>query len=99
MSADVPPDATSHVAAMVRHAAEAGQREVLVLRYPAALCNDHGCAINNLAADWPDSLEGFAKRGHSWFKEHLEPLGFTVRAQILNYPDGVPGEVGIFLRW
>ena len=99
MSAEVPPDAASRVAAMVRRAAEAGQREVLVLRFPATFCNDHGRAINNLAPDWPDSLEGEAKRARAWFEEHLAPLGFKVRAQILNYPDGIPGEVGIFLRW
>lgn len=99
MSAEVPPDAASRVAAMVRHAAEAGQREVLVLRFPAMFCNDHGRAINNFDPNWPDSLEGEAKRARAWFEAHLAPLGFKVRAQILNYPDGVPGEVGIFLRW
>ena len=99
MSAEVPPDAASRVMAMVRRAAEAGQREALALRFPAAFCNDHGRAINNFDPNWPDSLEGFAKRAHAWYKEHLEPLGFKARAQILNYPDGIPGEVGIFLRW
>jgi hypothetical protein len=99
MSAEVPPDAAKRVMAVVRSAAEAGQREVLGPRFPAAFCNDHGRAINNLDPNWPDSLEGEAKRAYVWFKEHLEPLGFKVRAQILNYPDGIPGEVGIFLRW
>jgi hypothetical protein len=99
MREEVPPDAASRVTAMVRRAAEAGQREVLALRFPAMFCNDHGRAINNLDPDWPGSLEGEAKRAYAWFKEHLEPLGFKVRAQILNYPDGIPGEVGIFLRW
>jgi hypothetical protein len=99
MSQDVRPDAAERVMAVVRRAAEAGQREVLALRFPATFCNDHGRAINNLDPNWPDSLEGFAKRAHAWYMEHLEPLGFKVRAQILNYPDGIPGEVGIFLRW
>lgn len=99
MSQNVRPDAAERVMAVVRRAAEAGQREVLAIRFPATFCNDHGRAINNLDPNWPDSLEGFAKRGHAWFKEHLEPLGFKVRAQILTYPDGIPGEVGIYLRW
>jgi hypothetical protein len=99
MSQNVRPDAAERVMAVVKRAAEAGQREVLALRFPATFCNDHGRAINNLDPNWPDSLEGFAKRAHTWYKEHLEPLGFKVRAQILSYPDGIPGEVGIFLRW
>lgn len=99
MNREVKPDAAERVMAVVKHAAEAGEREVLVLRFPSSFCNDHGRAINNFDPEWPGSLEGFAKRGYTWFKENLEPLGFKLRAQILNYPDGMPGEVGIFLRW
>jgi hypothetical protein len=34
-----------------------------------------------------------------FFEAELKPLGFKSRAQILNYPDGRPGDVGIFLAW
>jgi hypothetical protein len=99
MSQDVRPDAAERVAAAVRHAAESGQREVLIMRFPATFCNDRGRAINNFDPEWPNSLEGFARRAHAWYKQNLEPLGYKSRAQVLNYPDGMPGEIGIYLSW
>jgi 16S rRNA U1498 N3-methylase RsmE len=94
-----PPDATQHVNAAVRHAAELGVHEIQILTFPANYCNDKGRRINNLEADWPESLEGFAKRAYAYYVQELQPLGYKVRAQVLDYPDGMPGEVGIFLSW
>src|SRR6516225_9531627 len=80
-----------------KRAAEQGLRETQVLTFPASYCNDQGRRINNAEPDWPDSLEGFAKKAHAFFEAELKPLGFHARAQILNYPDGRLGDVGLFL--
>ena len=42
---------------------------------------------------------GFAKRAYDYFKRELEPRGFQMRAEILNWPGGMPGDVGFFLQW
>ena len=70
-----------------------------IVTFPASYCNDQGRRINNAEPDWPDSLEGFAKKAHAFFEAELKPLGFRARAQILNYPDGRLGDVGLFLSW
>ena len=99
VSRDLHPEVRARVNAAVKRAAEQGLHEVQVLTFPASFCNDLGRRINNAEHDWPDSLEGFAKKAPDFFEAELKPLGFKSRAQILNYPDGRPGDVGIFLAW
>jgi excinuclease UvrABC nuclease subunit len=99
MSRDVHPQVKERVNAAVRRAAEQGLHEFEVMKFPAEYCNDKGRRINNAEPDWPSSLEGFAKRAYDFFVKELQPLGFKVRAQILNYPDGRLGDVGFFLSW
>src|SRR3954471_309856 len=64
MSRDLHPEAKARVNAAVRRAAEQGNRQILAVTFPAEYCNDRGRRINNLEADWPDSLEGFAKKAY-----------------------------------
>lgn len=99
MQRDVGPDAIERVNRLVRHAAEQGQREVMLFRFPAEYCKDHGRAINNFDPDWHTTLSGFALKAHEAYTHSLQPLGYRMRAQVLNYPDGNLGEVGIFLSW
>lgn len=99
MSRDVHPEVMNRVNAAVKRAAEQGLHEVQVVTFPASFCNDQGRRINNAEADWPVSLEGFAKKAHEFFEAELKPLGFKARAQVLNYPDGRLGDIGIFLSW
>jgi hypothetical protein len=99
MHRDVHAEAKDRVNNAVRRAAEQGLNQITVLSFPASYCNDRGRRINNLEADWPDSLEGFAKKAHEFFVAELRPLGFRLTAQILDYPDGMPGTVGLFLSW
>jgi hypothetical protein len=70
----------------------------VVMPFPSAFCTDGGRAINNYKAGWPDTLTGFTTRGHEFWRKELEPQGSKVRAQILDFRGGVPGDVGVFLR-
>ena len=99
MSRDVHPQVMDRLNAAIKRAAEQGLHEVQVLTFPASFCNDQGRRINNAEQDWPVSLEGFAKKAHEFFEAELKPLGFKSRAQVLNYPDGRLGDIGIFLAW
>jgi hypothetical protein len=99
MSREIHPEAVERVNAAVRRAAEQGNRQLLAITFPASYCNDKGRRINNLEADWPESLEGFAKKAYEFYMAELKPLGFKLNAQILDYPGGMPGNVGLYLTW
>jgi hypothetical protein len=99
LSRDVHPEVFERVSRVVKSAAERGEREVLLFRFPSAYCTDRGRTINNSEPDWPKSLTGFAKRAHEFWEKELQPQGYKLRAQIMDFPGGMPGDVGIFLGW
>ena len=99
MSREPPPDALKDLMRTVRQLAEQGETEMLALQFPANYLDDHGRKINNLEPDWPASLTGFAKRAYEFYERNLKPHGYKVRAQIMDYPGGMPGDVGIYLVW
>jgi hypothetical protein len=84
---------------LVNQAAERGEHEVQVYRFPSALCTDGGRAINNFEASWDATLDGLAKLAHEAWRDHLRPLGFGLQARVLEYPGGMPGDIGLFLTW
>ena len=99
MAEELVPDVFERASRMVKGAAERGEREVLAIRFPSEYCTDRGRGINNFEPNWPETLTGFAKRAHAFFLKELQPKGYKVRAQIMDFPGGMPGDVGIFLRW
>jgi hypothetical protein len=99
MSREIHPDAKNRINAAIRRAAEQGNRQLMALEFPASFCNDQGRRINNLEPDWPESLEGFAKKAYEYFIKELKPLGYKLTAQVLDYPGGMPGRVGLYLNW
>ena len=99
MAEEFPPDVFERASRMVKGAAERGEREVLALRFPSEYCTDGGRAINNFEPDWPETLTGFANRAYEFWQKELEPQGYKLRAQIMDFPGGMPGDVGMFLRW
>jgi hypothetical protein len=82
-----------------RHAAERGDTELLVLRFPGALCSDGGRAINVPELDWPTTLRGEAAETYLRFERELKPLGFHLIARVLDFPSGFIGDIGLFLHW
>jgi hypothetical protein len=99
MSRDIHPEAKTRINAAIQRAAQQGERQLLALKFPASYCNDQGRRINNMEPDWPSSLEGFAKKAYEYYMAELKPLGFKLTAQILDYPGGMPGDIGLYLRW
>jgi hypothetical protein len=99
MSREIHPQVKERVNAAVSRAARAGEKELMVVSFPASFCNDAGRRINNAEPDWPASLEGFAKVAYDYFERELKPLGFKVQARVLDYPGGMLGKVGLFLMW
>jgi NAD(P)H-hydrate repair Nnr-like enzyme with NAD(P)H-hydrate epimerase domain len=99
MTREIHPEVFERVAKVVRAAAERGEREVMAVRFPSTYCTDGGRALNNFEQGWHDTLTGFARRAYDFWQKELEPNGYKLRAQILDFPGGVPGDVGLFLRW
>jgi hypothetical protein len=83
----------------VRSAAEQGEHQILILRFPSAMCRDSGRAINNSLPGWEDTLIGVPQQLLQVWHEHLKPLGFRFSAEVLDYPDGMPGDIGLFCKW
>ena len=99
MKRKIGPEAIERFNAAVKKAAEQGQHEIMIGQFPASWCSDGGRRINNNLEDWPESLEGIAKQVYEYHVKNLAPLGYKMRVEVLNYPGGVPGDIGIFFRW
>jgi hypothetical protein len=83
----------------IHAAVENGRYEVEVLRFPADALTDGGRAVNNADPAWPQTLRGPAAEWYEAFQRSAEPNGFRMHARVVNFPDGKPGEVGLFLSW
>lgn len=87
---------------MLHHAqkaAENGQKQDLLLRFPNQLCIDGGRAINIGKPDWPATLRGEPAEIYLRWERDLKHSGFTLSAQVLEFPEGKPGDIGLFLVW
>ena len=82
-----------------RVAAENGEREIQLLRFPGQLCLDGGRAINVHETDWPTTLRGRPAEIYLRWERELKPQGFGLAARVMEFPDGVPGDVALFLIW
>jgi hypothetical protein len=86
-------------AAIIERAVSNGLTEVLVMRFPNSLCTDHGRAINQQEAGWEKTLTGLPKELYEFWNRQLRPLGYKIRFQIVDWPGGMPGDIGITLKW
>ena len=88
--------------ALLRHArqaAEKGEKECLLLRFPNAVCTDGGRAIDVAQETWPATLRGEAAEVYLRWERELKGQGFHLAARVLEYPGGMPGDIGLFLVW
>lgn len=82
-----------------KSAASQGVMEVELLRFPSELCTDEGRAINNGDADWPRTLVGVPAQLYEIWAQNLKDRGFHLRAYVVDFPEGKPGDIGMFLSW
>ena len=83
-----------------RKAAQHGEKQHLLLRFPSDLCTDGARAINNPPNEsWPQTLRGKASDIYQRWRETLQPRGFGLSACVIDFPGGRPGDVGLFLQW
>ena len=88
-----------HLLHEARTAAEQGLKEFLLLRFPSQVCSDGGRAVNVPDPDWPTTLRGEAAEIYLRWSHDLKPQGFHLSARVVDFPDGMPGDIGLFLVW
>lgn len=71
----------------------------MLIRFPSQLCRDGGRAINAPDPNWPETLRGESADVFQRWRNELHPQGFKIAAQIINFPDGMPGDAALFLIW
>jgi hypothetical protein len=86
-------------ASVIKRATDNGLLEVQVYRFPNALCTDNGRAINQAEPGWEATLTGIPKEIYHLWNDHLREKGYKIRYQILEFPGGMPGDIGITLSW
>lgn len=86
-------------AAIIKRAANNGLTEVQIGRFPNELCTDRGRAINQREPGWEKTLTGLPKELYEFWEKYLKPRGYKVAFQVVDFPGGVPGDIGITLRW
>jgi len=86
-------------AAIIRRAVDNGLTEVFVGQFPNNLCTDGGRAINQREPGWETTLTGLPKEVFAFWKQYLQPRGYKIKFQTIDYPGGMPGDIGITLNW
>lgn len=86
-------------AAIIKRAVNNGLTEVQVGRFPNALFTDRGRAINQMEPGWENTLTGLPKELFQFWQKYLQPRGYKIKYQIVDWPDGRPGDIGITLNW
>jgi hypothetical protein len=89
----------ARVAVIVKRAASNGLTEVEVGRFPNELCTDRGRAINQREPGWEKTLTGVPKEAFDLWERHLKARGYKLVYNVVDFPGGIPGDIGITLRW
>jgi hypothetical protein len=84
---------------VVMKAAADGKLEALVYSFPSSFCSDSGRAINSGRPNWPETLQGKAKELYDLFVAVAKPGGYQLKAMVISFPGGMPGDIGFFLTW
>jgi hypothetical protein len=84
---------------VIQRAVRNGMSEVQVYRFPNTLCTDKGRAINQQEPGWEMTLTGFPKEIHQLWAKYFRERGYKLRVEIVDFPGGMPGDVGMTLGW
>lgn len=84
---------------IIQRAVRNGLTEVQVYRFPNTLCTDKGRAINQMEKGWENTLTGIPKEIFQLWTDYLQPRGYRIAYQVIDFPGGVPGDIGITISW
>ena len=86
-------------ATVIQRAVRNGLSEVEVYRFPNSLCTDRGRAINQMEKGWETTLTGIPKEIFQLWSDYLQPRGYRIRYQVVDFSGGVPGDIGVTISW
>lgn len=86
-------------ATVIQRAVRNGLSEVQVYRFPHSLCTDNGRSINQMEKGWETTLTGIPREIYHLWSDYLQPRGYRIRYQIVDFPGGVPGDISITISW
>ena len=84
---------------VIQRAVRNGLTEVQVYRFPNSICTDRGRAINQMEKGWEKTLTGIPKEIFQLWSDYLQPRGYRIRYQIIDFPGGVPGDISVTISW
>ena len=85
--------------AIIEGATRNWMTEVEVIRFPNQMCTDMGRAINQQEPGWQETLTGAPKEIYQLWEKYFRPRGYKLKVQIVDFPDGLPGDIGMTLSW
>ena len=86
-------------ATIIRRAVNNGLTHVEVGRFPNKLFTDSGRAINQREPGWENTLTGLPKELFQFWQQHLQPRGYKIAFEIVDWSGGMPGDIGLTLSW
>ena len=92
-------EAIRRAMAIIERGMKNRKTESEVFRFPGQLCTDKGRAINQQEPGWEKTLTGIPMEIFQLWTDYLQPRGYRISYQIIDFPGGVPGDVGITLSW
>ena len=92
-------EAMRRASVIIERAVSNGRNEVQVIRFPNTLCSDHGRAINQQEPGWEQTLTGLPREIYELWVRQFRPRGYKLRVQIIDFPNGMPGDVAMTLAW
>jgi hypothetical protein len=73
--------------------------ELQLFAFPSEFCHDLGRRVVNGLEGWRETLPGAVADYFDWFERELKPGGFTSFLQVIDFKDGMPGQLGLFISW
>ena len=73
--------------------------EIEIIRFPNQVCTDKGRAINQQEPGWENTLTGAPKEIYQFWHKYFRPRGYKLRVQVVDFPDGLPGDIGMTVSW
>jgi len=84
---------------IIERAVKSRMMEVEVMRFPNQLCTDKGRAINQQEPGWENILTGAPKEIYQLWDKYFRARGYKLKVQIVDFPDGLPGDIAMTLSW
>jgi hypothetical protein len=92
-------EAIKRAVKLIESAVRNGRDEIQVYRFPNRLTTDGGRAINQGERGWEETLSGVPKEVYLLWQKYFHDKGYGLRVEIIDFPNGMPGDVGMTLTW